>query len=157
MILWLIAVAGGVQSQQLENEFSFIELTVQIINLPELQGELQTNCLEGKPAIFIQADKKFIGLSREVFNKTSSPPYFIWHPKTLFFHQVDYWIKPTHVRIDENSAHYEFESCSQKKLPRKYFQGKIDFVKENGAWIVSNRKIKISKKAIINLYEKTTR
>ena len=136
--------------QRKEGEKAFNTLTYKIVLLEELNSELQTDALEDINSIFIHADTTYIGLGRETFDKKSNPPIYIWHFKTLFFYDIDYWLEPTNVIINENSAIYEFNTCStEKQETKKYYTGSVKFTKENGVWKITKKKIKQTKDSCI--------
>ena len=145
-MLSTISFVSIVFGQELKFKSEFETLTWEIISLEELQSKLLTTAFENSNSIFIQADTNFIELGQEISSRESSPHYFIWHCKTLFFYNIDFWLRPINVTIDQKKATYEFVTCSWFEQPRDYFEGIVSFIFKNGKWKITNKKIKKVKK-----------
>ena len=151
LLLLIISFASiYIYGQEKERENEFITLTYKIVNLEEINTNLQIDNYEKMNSIFIQADTNFIGLGREIFDRNSNPGIFIWHLKTLFFYDINFWLKQINVLINEDFAVYEFETCSSEKLDKKYYKGYVEFINQNGDWVINNKKINRTKNICLN-------
>ena len=142
IILTLLISTKGMKGQEFNKDEDYKTLTLQIISLDELKDKLVTDKFESTESIFVEADINYVGPVHEIFNSNREPPYYIWHPETLFFYDIDFWLKPKRISINNRKAIYKFVTCSWVKQNRTYYIGTVRFKKENGTWIITKKKIK---------------
>lgn len=113
----------------------FIDLTLEVINIKDVKSNLITETYEGKPGIFIKSDS--IDYVEEVqFNKRNLKIYF-WTLESLFFYQVDYWMEPDPIFLNNGLVEYRFKTGSfSGNHPN--MQGKVMFHRAKKKWKIKD-------------------
>ena len=65
---------------------------------------------------------------------------YVWYLETLFFYDIEYWLKPLNVSVRDKKAVIQFESCSWEKLDREYYRIKLYYKKGKNGWEIKKVK-----------------
>lgn len=117
-----------------------VELTKRVCEIKEIQNLLLTKNTANKDAVFVYLNPLFF--DEEIIDTELLVAFNLFHKKTLFFYNLNYWLVPISIDKEAHKIHYHFRTCSfVKDENKKYYEGHVTFKLVEEKWVIDDYKI----------------